>query len=153
MDVFSFFYHFLDAKAPGSIAKHPARGPGCYGTIVHLLPFLMWKMHENAKLRPSPDIQENHHSSHRAGCSELLSVIAVILHFDHIHGKNHMKQHATQRACLLLSRIHLSDSNIFVGSCFLFHHTSVRPEQVLMMGEGLRSVLDDLKGRKSCKHG
>lgn len=92
---------FLIFWMPKHQVQLPSTRPGALDVTAQLSTrVLMWKMHENAKLRPSPDIQENHHSSHRAGCSELLSVIAVILHFDHIHGQKPYEttRHAT---CLL----------------------------------------------------
>jgi len=112
----SFFIFWM----PKHQVQLPSTRPGALDVTAQLSTRVL--MHENAKLRPSPDIQENHHSSHRAGCSELLSVIAVMLHFDHIHGKNHTKQHATQCACLLFSWIHLSDSNIFLVAASVSPH-------------------------------
>ncbi len=65
-------------------------------------------------------------------------------------GFNEATCHATSFLAFFLGT-YLSDSNTFSSLLLLFHHTSVRPEQVLMMGEGLRSVLDDWKERKSRK--
>ena len=61
MDVFSFFIFWM----PKHQVQLPSTRPGALDVTAQLSTRVL--MHENAKLRPSPDIQENHHSSHRAG--------------------------------------------------------------------------------------